>query len=144
MTSIDPIAVALEFVKRINAHDVDNLCALMTEDHLFIDSEGNTGKGREHMREGWAWYLNLFPDYIVEVERTFADGNEVALTGRAKGTYAPDRKLTHENAWDIPAAWRGIIRDGLVAEWQIYADLDAVREIMRTTGGNEGREAPPS
>jgi ketosteroid isomerase-like protein len=38
------------FVGRINAHDVDGLAALMTEDHRFIDSLGQIVRGREAVR----------------------------------------------------------------------------------------------
>jgi ketosteroid isomerase-like protein len=37
---MDPQEIAKVFVTRINKQDVDGLCALMTEDHLFIDSGG--------------------------------------------------------------------------------------------------------
>jgi hypothetical protein len=35
-----------------------------------------------------------------------------------------------ENHWNAPAAWRAVVRDGLIAEWQVYADNQSARKIM--------------
>ena len=44
------IETVLDFLDRINKRDADKLAELMTEDHVFIDSVGNTVQGREKMR----------------------------------------------------------------------------------------------
>ena len=125
-----PTEVALEFVRRINLRSPDCLAELMTEDHLFVDSLGECRSGRERVSGGWASYLAMFPDYEVEVERTFDRGEEVVLLGRARGTYAPGGVPAPDGRWDIPAAWRAIVRRGLVAIWQVYADNSPVVEII--------------
>src|SRR5262249_20121567 len=51
------------FVDCINAHNVDGLAALMSDDHLFIDAHGNKVRGREAMTAGWYGYFEWFPDY---------------------------------------------------------------------------------
>ena len=35
-------------------------------------------------------------------------------------------------AWRIPAAWRLKVKDGLVTEWQVYADNKPVYELLST------------
>src|SRR5438270_10839304 len=35
-------ATVLDFMNRVNQHDADKLAELMTEDHVFIDSLGQT------------------------------------------------------------------------------------------------------
>jgi len=117
-------------MERINARDVDGLCALMTEDHLFVDGLGNPMRGREAMRAGWAGYFRMFPDYRVSHEEVFSQGNAVAAFGTAEATYAAGGKLPKENHWSVPAAWRAVVRNGLIAEWQVYADNQAARKIM--------------
>jgi len=42
-----PAEIAHAFVDRINAHDVNGLCALMTEDHCFVDGGGDRNTGQE-------------------------------------------------------------------------------------------------
>ncbi len=127
MTAID---VALAFVAKINAHDVGALVALMTPDHVFIDALGSTIRGAEQMRAGWKTYLAWFPDYAIEITEQFSRGDVVALLGKARGTYAVNGTLPRRNFWEIPAAWRAVIRNGHVAEWQVYCDNDPARKIM--------------
>jgi len=130
MRSAAPIDVVLAFMDRINAADVDGLCALMTEDHVFLDGLGNRMQGREAMRKGWMGYFRMFPDYRVSHAEIFAHGDVVASFGAAEATYAVNGKLAKENHWSVPAAWRAVVRDGLIAEWQAYADNQAARKIL--------------
>jgi ketosteroid isomerase-like protein len=125
------ISVAQAFVRTINRHQVDDLAALMTEEHCFIDSLGNTVQGRQKMEAGWAAYFLMVPDYSIAVEETYSDGPAVVMLGVAEGTYAPDGKLTPENRWKTPAAFRALVEHGKVAEWRVYADNDPIRERMR-------------
>jgi uncharacterized protein (TIGR02246 family) len=130
MRNDEPIAVVLAFLDAINSGDVDKLCALMTEDHLFVDALGNKVQGREAMRKAWTGYLHWFPDYRVSHEEILSDGNLVAAFGSAEGTYALKGKLTKSNHWSAPAAWKAVVQDGLVKEWRVYADNQAARKIM--------------
>ena len=118
------------FVEAINGHDVDAIAGLMTEDHVFTDSGGQQERGREAMRSGWREYFALVPDYWITVEHTAADGPMVGLFGRAGGTWAVKGKLRVENRWSVPAAWLALVRDGLVAEWRVYADLKPLYDIL--------------
>ncbi len=122
--------VALAFVDRINSHDVEGLAALMTEDHCFVDGLGQTVRGRERMKTGWAGYFDWFPDYSVKVDDIFGKGNVVGLFGTAQGTYLVNGKLVSENHWEIPAAWKAGVQGGRVSEWRVYADNEPVWKIM--------------
>jgi ketosteroid isomerase-like protein len=122
--------VAMTFVAKINAHDVDGLVALMTPDHVFVDALDNAFRGVDKMREGWKLYFAWFPDYAIEVTDEFDKGNVVAMFGRARGTFTVNGKLARENFWEIPAAWRAVVKDGRVAEWRVYCDNDPARKIM--------------
>lgn len=122
--------VALAFVAKINAHDVDGLVALLTPDHLFVDALGNSFRGAEQMRQGWKAYFGWFPDYAIEVTDEFDRGELVAMFGKARGTFAVNGKLLRENSWEIPAAWRAVVKNGRVAEWRVYCDNDPARKIM--------------
>jgi ketosteroid isomerase-like protein len=130
MSSSGPIDVVLAFMEGINAWDVNKLCALMTQDHLFVDGLGNRMQSRETMRKGWTMYFHMFPDYRVSHAEIFSHGDMVAVFGSAEGTFAVEGKLPKENHWSAPAAWRAVVRGGLLAEWQVYADNQQVRKIM--------------
>jgi hypothetical protein len=76
----------LAFIGRINAHDVEGLGALMSDDHTtFIDAHGNRIVGREIMIVGWRAYFELFPDYSIEVNEIFENGDTFAMFGFANG-----------------------------------------------------------
>ena len=85
--------IILRFVEKINKHDPNGLVALMTEDHLFIDSAGNQVQGKKKMLSAWQGYFAMMPDYHVEVAKIFQNQDEVVLLGTARGTYAVDGKL---------------------------------------------------
>jgi ketosteroid isomerase-like protein len=125
MESAEAIATLDEFVRCINAHDPKGIVSLCTADHIFIDSLGSQLSGRERLQQAWAGYFSLFPDYRVDVE-TVASGNAVVLAcGFASATHAASKK-----SWSIPVAWRAIVRDGQIAEWQVYADNKPVYELL--------------
>src|SRR6266852_4072924 len=63
----------LIFIDRINAHDVEGLAELMSDDHIFIDAHGNEVVGREKMSAGWRGYFEWFPDYHIEVNEVFEE-----------------------------------------------------------------------
>ena len=48
-----PKETALAFVDAINAHNVDQLGKLMTDDHKFVDPHGDEVACREQMLAGW-------------------------------------------------------------------------------------------
>jgi hypothetical protein len=130
---MSPLQVAQAFVERINARDVVGLAALMTEDHRFIDSLGNVVNGRETMRHGWIGYFAMVPEYHLAADRWLCDGSIVVMVGTASGDYCPDGAAESFGSWSTPAAFRAVVRGDLVAEWQVYADNEPIRQLMRTT-----------
>ena len=126
-----PADIALEFIDHINSHDTASLANLMTEDFLFVDGLGQEVRGWRNMDLGWKGYFELFPDYSIRVDDLVSQGAVVGLFGCAEGTFAVAGELPKENRWKIPAAWKAVIRDGLVAEWRVYADNEPVWKIMR-------------
>ena len=131
MTSTE---VVLEFAQAINRHDVETLCRLMTDDHLFVDTGGAQYRGRETMRSGWQAYFSMVPDYTIEVQETVTDGPVVIAVGTAGGTYSPDGRLNPADKWSTPAAWHAVVANGLVSVWQVFADNEPIRRIMRRYG----------
>ncbi len=127
---MNPVETVQRFLERINQRDADKLAELLTEDHVFIDSLGQSVRGREKMRAGWRGYYAFCPDYWVSHEEIFANGNLVAVFGAAGGTIAADGKLPPENKRRTPAAWLAIVENGLVKEWRVYADNKPVYDIV--------------
>jgi len=130
MDTQNPTTVVLEFIDKINASDVSGLCSLMTEDHILIDGLGNRVQGRERLRAGWKGYFSRFPDYRISHEEIFENRDVVAVFGTASGTYAVNGMLPKENHWEIPAAWKALVRNGLIAEWRVYCDNQPARKLL--------------
>ncbi|HEX7289292.1 MAG TPA: nuclear transport factor 2 family protein [Candidatus Angelobacter sp.] len=128
---LNPIDVVLKFEQAINARNVDAICALLTPDSVFIDSLGNRLEGQQKMRPAWEGYFKMVPDYTISHSEIFSNGDTVALFGSAQGTFAKDGQLKKEDFWRTPAAWRAVIKDGKVAVWQVFADNEPIRAIMR-------------
>jgi ketosteroid isomerase-like protein len=123
--------VAFQFVWAINRRDVEGLVGWMTPEHRFVDSMGVEIEGQEKMRQEWAQYFKMVPDYSITVDESFSNGFVVVLLGVAQGTYAPDGVLKAENRWESQAAFRALVEDGKVAEWRVYADNEPIRRLMR-------------
>jgi ketosteroid isomerase-like protein len=121
--------IIYDFVSAINQHDVDRICSLMTDDHKFIDSQGNAAIGKEQMRAGWTGYFQLFPDYKIEITEILFNGDTFAAFGFAGGTYngRGDKK---ENYWHLPASWKAVIVNGKIQLWQVYADSKIPFDII--------------
>ncbi|HWX56104.1 MAG TPA: nuclear transport factor 2 family protein [Verrucomicrobiae bacterium] len=131
MPPVNPIEVVLKFERLINSRSADAVCSLLTDDSVFIDSLGNQISGAEKLRAAWTGYFTMVPDYSISHSEILADGDTVALFGTARGTFSKDGQIKKENFWQTPAAWRAVVKDGKIAVWQVYADNEPVRAVMR-------------
>lgn len=123
------VTVVSRFIELVNAGDAAAASELLSEDHFFVDALGHAVHGRERMRQAWTAYFSWFPDYRIEVRGLLASGAVVAVFGTASGTYAGSED-TEAGRWSIPAAWRAVVRDGKIREWQVYADNKPVHTIL--------------
>jgi ketosteroid isomerase-like protein len=120
MTSAE---VFMLFALAINHHDVPALSALMTPDHVFVDSAGQRVQGVEPMTAGWRGYFEMCPNYWIRADNVVSDGDVVLAAGEAGGTI-------DGTPWHTPAAWKAVTRDGKVMEWHVFADNKVVRDIL--------------
>jgi hypothetical protein len=126
MNSRDPKLTALLFNQCVNDHDVEGLAQLMTDDHTFIDREGNTHRSREFMVQSWKRFFLMFPDYRNNFTRVVARENHVLILGFAY--WSADKPYD-------PAIWMVTVDGDLVSKWRIYEDTD---ENRRMFGLDEG------
>jgi ketosteroid isomerase-like protein len=124
------IEVARAFIAAVNSGSAVRLAELMTEDHVFVDSDGAEYRGRSKMTSIWGDYFAMVPDYKIIVREMFAAGGAVMMAGLAEGTFVQGGLLKAENHWRVPAAWRAVIMDGLVAVWQIYVNPEPMEIIL--------------
>jgi ketosteroid isomerase-like protein len=128
----DPaIATVLQFEQLINTRNPESICSLLTEDSVFVDSLGNRVEGPAQLRGAWEGYFKMVPDYTISHEEILANENVVAMFGMAEGTFSRGGQKKPENVWKTPAAWKAIVKNGKIALWQVFADNEPIRAIMR-------------
>jgi ketosteroid isomerase-like protein len=120
--------ILVEFLDAINNHDVEKIAGLLSEDHVFIDSQGIEIKGRQTMKEGWGGYFQMFPDYKIDVKEIMNDSNNWYMFGFASGTY---HRESPENSWRLPAAWKAVFEGDKIKHWQVYADTKIPFDIIK-------------
>jgi ketosteroid isomerase-like protein len=135
MPESDPESVAMRFVRGINRQNVAAMTATMAPEILFVDSLGQEVRGASRLRDGYLAYFALFPDYRITVREHFSVGPVVALFGTARGTLAKHSAMPRENHWEIPAAWRAVVRKGRLIHWQVYADNTPVARLLSALRG---------
>ena len=130
MAESETSRIALKFVNEINRHDVESVLAMIPEDHVMVDSLGQESRGKERARDSWSDCFRSFPDYHLGVREWFQNGRVVGMFGVASGTRAVGTELPVENRWRFPAAWRVVVRDHLIAHWQVYADYEPLWKAL--------------
>ncbi|MEO8209803.1 MAG: Type 1 glutamine amidotransferase-like domain-containing protein [bacterium] len=130
---LDILKTVLSFVEKVNEQDVEGMAKLMSEDHTFIDSSGLMITGKKEMTEAWKGFFKWFPDYEITVLNTLITNDSVAMFGIANGTF-DSNDATEKDKFEIPAAWRAKVKDKLITEWQVCADNESVRDIIKGNG----------
>jgi ketosteroid isomerase-like protein len=122
--------IILEFVDFINKHNLEGMYELMSDDHTFIDAHNNSITGKDKMKTSWQFYFEWFPDYTIEVSDIIQGGSCSAVFGFANGTYRNLHNPEKSNHFHLPAAWRVIIENDKIKQWQVYADTKIPFEII--------------
>lgn len=105
--------VVERFVSALNAHDADAIEPLLTEDFTYIDSWREGVTGRDRVMAALRLLLSIDPEFRLDVERMDWRDPQMLMTGRVHSRqFGPDRR----------AVWQVTVRDGLVAEYQAWAE----------------------
>ncbi len=121
MVSTDPKTVVLQFNECINNRDLENLVALMTEDHTFIDASGDALHGCEEMKNAWKTFFEQYPGYRNIFSYVESRGDFVIMIGRSECT---------EGSLRGSAIWTAVVENGRVAEWCVYEDSEEIRKKL--------------
>jgi len=111
MDSSRLILTALRFDEKINQRDLEGLAELMTEDHTFIDNNGEATKGKDAMKEGWRSFFDRYPDYRTTFTCVTVQNKVVVMVGYSTCSH---KLLAGPNIWTAK------IRDGHISEWRVY------------------------
>lgn len=127
----DPESAARTFVAAINSGRPDAIAALISEDHVFVDSLGQRIEGRERVRQAWAAYFAMVPDFRIEIDSITVGDERVMLCGLASGGLASAGVRSAAARWSTPGAWEARGCEGRVSRWQVFCDNEPSRALMR-------------
>jgi steroid delta-isomerase-like uncharacterized protein len=122
-----------EFIDRYNeawnAHDVDAIVAMHTEDSVFENhTTGDVNVGREAIGRAISGIFGVFPDLTFETRRQYIRDDLVVQEWTGRGTQ--EGTMTRSGI-EVPPTGRTVeyrgmdvipIRDGLVARKDVYSD----------------------
>ena len=113
MSSQNLISIVIAFNNYINNQDIVGLSSLMTENHTFIDRDGESHGPKSYMINGWKEFFKMFPKYRNSFEKIEVIDNLVSVLGFAY--------WSEKEQYD-PVIWTAIIEDNLISEWRVYED----------------------
>jgi steroid delta-isomerase-like uncharacterized protein len=128
-------AVVMRYVDEIqNGHSIDAIESVFAED--FVDHMASSGGlflgGMDGLKQGYATFLNAFPDLHVTVENLIAEGDKVVAFKTLRGTH----RGTHLG---IPATGKSVeyqiisiygIKNGKMAEFWGLQDEFVLRQQL--------------
>jgi ketosteroid isomerase-like protein len=117
-SSVRTLAVIDQFNERFNAHDVDGVMAVMTDDCIFENTspfpDGERFEGQSAVRKFWEQFFAGTPSAHFDAEEVFAAGDRATV--RWRYTWSTDEGGGgHIRGVDV---FR--VRDGKVAEKLAY------------------------
>lgn len=125
------LKIVQDFIDSINTANVDRLYDLMSIDHEFIDSRGNSMVGNHNLKMAWIGYFNLFLDYKIEVTDILQNDSIIVLLGYSSGTFKLNNQNNDiNNYWKVPASWKAKVVNEKIKLWQVYADNSLAIEIL--------------
>ena len=121
MSIPDPLEITLTFNDYITASDLHGIESIITDDHTFIDMQGNEVHGKKTNLEAWSRFFELFPDYENVFEETYV--HEMIVTLRGYSSCSHPRMNTR-------GIWTAHVIDDKVSEWRIYEDSEENRKLL--------------
>jgi ketosteroid isomerase-like protein len=106
----------------INRRDLVGLDDLMTDDHVFTDSELASVRGKPDCIDAWRGFFAQFPDYRNTFTQMIARNARVFIVGFSSCSVP---------VLDGPALWTAHVSDGKVSHWQVYQDTPTNRAVLQ-------------
>lgn len=131
MTDSDPGRIALRFVNEINRHDLEALSHMMSPDVVRVDPLGHQVRGRDRSCAEWAREFHDTPDLRISIHDHLTQGALVALFGTESGTHEGIVGSPRQH-WSHPSAFRVVVRDAHVAEWQEFSEPELAKRPAPT------------
>jgi ketosteroid isomerase-like protein len=122
--SPNPSEVVANFIDCINRGDLNEIAALLSDDHRMVVLDEAALCGRNASIDAWKAYLSSFPDYLIFRRHTTAHGSRVAVLGTTSGSHLG---LVPEEEMKVTVIWLAEVVDGRLAGWQVAEDTPELR-----------------
>jgi hypothetical protein len=117
----------VSFIDCINRGDVEELGALMAEDHQLVVFQEPPLVGREANIEGWGQYLDSFPEYTIHPHRIVGHAGRVAVLGHTTGSHLG---LADEEESLLTLIWEAEVAGSKVLSWRLLEDSPEWRQEL--------------
>ncbi|MDR1344657.1 MAG: nuclear transport factor 2 family protein [Tannerellaceae bacterium] len=116
-------AIVRRFNDCINKRNIKGLTALMTDDHVFVDTAGNRIIGVADNRNlAWTPFFERFPGYRNVFEIVIVNGSRVVIQGYS---VCPGSSLDN-----FRAIWVAEVSEKKISLWSIYPDTGKNRKLF--------------
>jgi ketosteroid isomerase-like protein len=112
-------ALVTRFNDSINARDLEGLAGLMSDDHVFIDTAGNSVTGKQSCLQAWRGFFDAYPGYRNSFESMGVDGSVVTIIGHSECPGVP--------ILEGPALWTAVVVGDRVTQWRVHNDTAEAR-----------------
>ena len=128
-------AVVMRYVNEIqNGHSIDAIESVFAED--FVDHMASSGGlflgGMDGLKQGYATFLNAFPDLHVTVENLIAEGDKVVayktLTGTHSGPHLGIPATNKRVQYQIISIY-SIMNEKIAGYWGLQDEMSLMRQF---------------
>jgi limonene-1,2-epoxide hydrolase len=119
----DNARIVKEFVEAWSRLDPAELAAYFTEDGVYHNIPAQPVSGRENVQQFIAAFSGDWTETDWEILSLFADGDRVVCE-------RVDRTKTNNGDVDLPCCGIFEMRDGKIAVWRDYFDLNTYMKAM--------------
>ncbi len=128
-------AIVMRYIDEVqNGHSIEAMDSVFTDD--FVDHMALFGGlfvgGMDKLKQGYATFLNAFPDLQSTVEALVAEGDKgvayKTISGTHRGTHQGVAATGKRVQWQIISIYG--IRDGKIAEyWGLQDEISLKRQL---------------
>jgi ketosteroid isomerase-like protein len=120
--------IVKEFVEAINNGDILLIERMLSEKHIFVDSDDTELYGKKRVLIAWKKYFEKFDTYTIKIDKYYIKEDTVVIIGEVSGFIRGEDKA--DKFWKIPAAWKALIEENKIKQWHTYADSKPIWDIL--------------
>lgn len=125
---MDAKQLVKEFVADINNRDVKSMERKLSDQHVFVNSDGSEIDGKTRVVKSWKRFFEVSDTYSIKIGKIYVQENIVVFTGDASGFF---RKRNEADKYsNVPTAWKAVIENDKIKEWRIFTDSKPVWDIL--------------